>query len=236
MLWLRARHYEAHLLAALQDAEAPGGASAARFRDHFRRINRILRDPDRVFPDPRERLLFEELDRLTREFIETSLVATGVEWFRQRVAAGPEARRVQELGLRRHAQRGGRGPRRQLALPAPQLARHPAPAQRRSTQEGPAAAGAARLGPAARVPRRTRSGCSGRAGRRRASRKPTRGSGPSGSAGLWPTSAEAGRSTTTGRAGGEAGPAATVSSDRDGSDGGRPRDRRAGRAPRGPRA
>jgi hypothetical protein len=90
-LCLRARHYEAHLLAALLDAEAPGNGSAARFRDHFRRINRILRDSDRVFPDPRERLLFEELDQLTREFIETSLVATGVEWFRQRVAAGPEA-------------------------------------------------------------------------------------------------------------------------------------------------
>jgi hypothetical protein len=91
-LCLRARHYEGHLLAALQDAETPGnGGAAARFRDHFRRINRILRDPDRVFPDPRERLLFEELDQLTREFIETSLAATGVEWFRQRVAAGPEA-------------------------------------------------------------------------------------------------------------------------------------------------
>jgi hypothetical protein len=91
-LYVRARHYEAHLLAALQDAETAGNrAGAARFRDHFRRINRILRDPDRVFPDPRERLLFEELDQLTREFIETSLVAAGVEWFRQRVAAGPEA-------------------------------------------------------------------------------------------------------------------------------------------------
>jgi hypothetical protein len=90
-LCLRARHYEAHLLAALLDAEMPGNGAAARFRDHFRRVNRILRDPDRVFPDPRERLLFEELDQLTREFIETSLVATGVEWFRQRVAAGPEA-------------------------------------------------------------------------------------------------------------------------------------------------
>jgi tetratricopeptide (TPR) repeat protein len=91
-LCLRARHYEAHLLAALLDAEALGGnGGGARFRDHFRRINRILRDPDRIFPDPRERLLFEELDQLTREFIETSLVATGVEWFRQRVAAGPEA-------------------------------------------------------------------------------------------------------------------------------------------------
>jgi hypothetical protein len=90
-LCLRARHYEAYLLGALLDAETPGTGSTARFRDHFRRINRILRDPDRVFPDPRERLLFEELDQLTREFIEASLVATGVEWFRQRVAAGPEA-------------------------------------------------------------------------------------------------------------------------------------------------
>jgi hypothetical protein len=91
-LYPRARHYEAHLLAALQDAERTvNGASSGRARDHFRRVNRILRDPDRVFPDPRERLLFEELDHLTREFIETSLVAAGVEWFRQRVAAGPEA-------------------------------------------------------------------------------------------------------------------------------------------------
>src|SRR5262245_359102 len=90
-LCLRARHYEAHLLAALLDAGTGNGGAAGRFRDHFRRINRILRDPDRVFPDPRERLLFEELDHLTREFIETSLVVAGVEWFRQRVAAGPEA-------------------------------------------------------------------------------------------------------------------------------------------------
>jgi hypothetical protein len=95
-LYLKARHYEAHLLAALQDVEAlrdraaPGGQGA--FRDHFRRINRILRDPDRVFPDPKERLTFDELDQLTREFIETSLVAAGVEWYRQRVAYGSEGR------------------------------------------------------------------------------------------------------------------------------------------------
>ena len=93
-LLLRARHYEAHLLAALREAEArrednPGSPAA---RDHFRRINRILRDPDRVFPDPKERLTFDELDRLTRDFIESSLIVAGVEWFRQRVAYGSEGR------------------------------------------------------------------------------------------------------------------------------------------------
>ena len=95
-LFLRARYHEAHLLAALQDVEARqdgatrGGAGV--FRDHFRRINRILRDPDRVFPDPKERLTFDELDQLTRDFIESSLVAAGIEWFRQRVAYGTEGR------------------------------------------------------------------------------------------------------------------------------------------------
>jgi hypothetical protein len=90
-LLLKARYYEAHLLAALADAEAGGDDAPLRLRDHFRRINRILRDPDRVFPDPRERLAFDELDQLTREFIETSLVQAGVEWFRQRAAYGNEA-------------------------------------------------------------------------------------------------------------------------------------------------
>jgi hypothetical protein len=90
-LCLKARAFEAHLLAALQDAESPHEPGAAtRFREHFRRINRILRDPDRLFPDPRERLLFEELDQLTRDFIETSMVAAGIEWFRERVAYGYE--------------------------------------------------------------------------------------------------------------------------------------------------
>jgi hypothetical protein len=92
-LYLKARYHEAHLMAALQDVEGlrEGGAQAG-FRDHFRRINRILRDPDRVFPDPKERLTFDELDRLTRDFIESSLVSAGVEWFRQRVAYGGEGR------------------------------------------------------------------------------------------------------------------------------------------------
>jgi hypothetical protein len=95
-LFLKARYYEAHLLAALQDAEAVrddnGPGRPAGFRDHFRRINRILRDPDRVFPDPKERLAFDELDHLTRDFVEHSLIAAGVEWFRQRVSYGSEGR------------------------------------------------------------------------------------------------------------------------------------------------
>lgn len=90
-LLLKSRYYEAHLLAALADAEALGESRIpARLGDHFRRINRILRDPDRIFPDPRERLTFDEMDQLTRDFVETSLVAAGVEWFRQRVAYGHE--------------------------------------------------------------------------------------------------------------------------------------------------
>ena len=122
----------------------------------------------------------------------------------------PRGRCLQELGLRRHAQRGGRGPRRQLALPAPQLARHPAPAQRGSAKEGAAPARAPRLGPAARVPRGrapgapaelagdellgSRRAAVGRAARRRP----------------WPTSAEAGRADDGRAPGGEAEPAATV--------------------------
>jgi len=95
-LFLKARHYEAHLLAALQDAlalrERGAAGGGAGFRDHFRRTNRILRDPDRVFPDPKERLAFDELDQLTRDFVEHSLIAAGVEWFRQRVSYGSEGR------------------------------------------------------------------------------------------------------------------------------------------------
>jgi hypothetical protein len=93
-LLVRSRHHEAHLLAALHDTaeRRDRGASPTALRDHFRRINRILRDPDRVFPDPKERLSFDELDQLTRDFIETSLVHAGIEWFRQRVSYGSEGR------------------------------------------------------------------------------------------------------------------------------------------------
>ena len=93
-LFVRSRHHEAHLLAALHDTadRREPSASPTGLRDHFRRINRILRDPDRVFPDPKERLSFDELDQLTRDFIETSLVHAGVEWFRQRVSYGSEGR------------------------------------------------------------------------------------------------------------------------------------------------
>ncbi len=85
-LLLKSPYYEAHLLAALYDAESVGPEETpANFWHHFRRINRILQDPDRVFPDPKERLSGQELDQLTRDFIETSLVDAGVEWFRQRL-------------------------------------------------------------------------------------------------------------------------------------------------------
>jgi hypothetical protein len=91
LLLVRSRYPEAHLLAALFDVEgrSEGGSPPS---DHFRRMNRILRAPDRVFPDPRERLSFDELDQLTRDFVEASLVPAGVEWFRQRVAYGTESR------------------------------------------------------------------------------------------------------------------------------------------------
>jgi hypothetical protein len=93
-LLVRSRHHEAHLLAARHDIAERRERTAppAGLRDHFRRINRILRDPDRVFPDPKERLSFDELDQLTRDFIESSLVHAGIEWFRQRVSYGSEGR------------------------------------------------------------------------------------------------------------------------------------------------
>ena len=89
---------------------------------------------------------------------------------------------LQELGMRGRAQRGGRRPGGQLALPAPQLARHAASPQPGPAKEGAAAARAPRLGPASRLPRGRASACSARAGARRASRRPTRSSGRSGSA------------------------------------------------------
>lgn len=90
-LLLKSPFYEAHLLSMLDYLEAhQEEKNSPALQDHFRRLNRILRDPDHVFPDPMERLEINELDRLTRDFIETSLVPAGIEWFRQRVSYGSE--------------------------------------------------------------------------------------------------------------------------------------------------
>src|SRR5207248_6734696 len=85
----RSSHAEAYLLAALHEAEG-GAGGAGGFGDHFRRINRVLAEPDRVFPDPKERLALGDLDAITRDFLESSLLAAGVEWFRQRVSYDTE--------------------------------------------------------------------------------------------------------------------------------------------------
>jgi len=83
---LRSPHYEAHLLAALYESEGAGKASEISPQDHFLRISRILRNPSHQFPEPKEHLTLDDLDRLTREFIETALVDAGIEWFRQRIS------------------------------------------------------------------------------------------------------------------------------------------------------
>ncbi|MBI3779543.1 MAG: NYN domain-containing protein [candidate division NC10 bacterium] len=86
-LLLRSPHHEAHLLSALYDTRRYSQSEdPTRFQYHFRRINRILRDRDRTFFDPDERLKESELDELTEGFIDNSLIAAGVEWFRQRLA------------------------------------------------------------------------------------------------------------------------------------------------------
>jgi hypothetical protein len=89
-LFLRSSYYEAHLLAALYAAEALGDSADSAFQEHFLRISRILRNPNHLFPEPKENLNFDDLDRLTRGFIETALVDAGIEWFRQRISYGQE--------------------------------------------------------------------------------------------------------------------------------------------------
>ncbi|MBC8030147.1 MAG: hypothetical protein H7Z16_08540 [Pyrinomonadaceae bacterium] len=81
----RSYYFEAQLLAALYAAELLQGDDELS-GDHFRRVGRILRDPDHEFPDPKERLSFGELDQLTREFMENSMVPAGIEWFHQRLS------------------------------------------------------------------------------------------------------------------------------------------------------
>lgn len=86
-LLLKSPHHEAHLLRALYDTRQYAESDdPPHFQYHYRRIARILRDRDRTFFDPNERLDEIELDELTEAFIEKSLVAAGVEWFRQRLA------------------------------------------------------------------------------------------------------------------------------------------------------
>ncbi len=89
----KAVFYEAHLLAALLAAEEPEDTADARaFRPHLQRLNHILKDIDRTFPDPKdEGLAPTELHRLAKEFIDFSLEDAGAEWFRQRVAYGSQA-------------------------------------------------------------------------------------------------------------------------------------------------
>lgn len=90
-LLLKSPHYEAHLLAALYDARRFTPATGwEKFQRHFKRVGRFLQDPDHVFPDPAERLRENDFEKLTRGFIENSLVEAGVEWFRQRLSSAQE--------------------------------------------------------------------------------------------------------------------------------------------------
>ena len=84
-------YHEAHLLAAIEAAQrALDSRDSNGLRDHLRRLNRILSDPDYVFPDPKERLSPDKLDALTRRFVSYSLEEAGLEWFRQRMSYGYE--------------------------------------------------------------------------------------------------------------------------------------------------
>jgi len=90
-LLLKSPHHEAHLLSALNDIRRYSQTEDhPHYQYHFRRINRILRDKDRTFFNPDEELKEGDLDNLTKSFIDDSLVAAGVEWFRQRLANNRE--------------------------------------------------------------------------------------------------------------------------------------------------
>lgn len=91
-LLLRSRYHEAHLLAALRDHRGGRDLTDRRLLSHFRRLSRMIEDPDHTFPDPREELSFSDLDRLTRQCVESGLVEAGVEWFRQRLSYGTARR------------------------------------------------------------------------------------------------------------------------------------------------
>ncbi|HOX41485.1 MAG TPA: ATP-binding protein, partial [bacterium] len=87
---LKSSHHEAHLLAALYDIRNPSSNDQEILHNHFLRIGRVLRSVDHVFPDPAEKLVESELDRLTQEFVQNSLLDAGIEWFRQRLSVGRE--------------------------------------------------------------------------------------------------------------------------------------------------
>ena len=74
--------FEAQLLVAYYDLL--GKDESTDSASHFTRINRILADLDRVFPDPVEELDENQLDQLTRSFVDADMVDAGLEWFRQR--------------------------------------------------------------------------------------------------------------------------------------------------------
>jgi len=85
----RSLFFEAQLLATLYGIR-DGSQSEEDRTDDFRRVNRILRNPDQDFPLPHEKLSLNQLDQFTREFVGNSMILAGVEWFQQRLAIGGE--------------------------------------------------------------------------------------------------------------------------------------------------
>ena len=155
-LFLRARYHEAHLLAALQDVEAPAGGALA---GGAGRVPRPLPADQPDPPGPRPRLPRPQgapdlrragpaHARLHRELARRGghRVVPAAGRLRDR---GP---RLQELGVRGGPERGGRRSRGRLALSPAELAGHAAQEERRSAEEGPGPPVAAGLGAPLRLP------------------------------------------------------------------------------------
>lgn len=77
--------YEAHLLAALYASRDWTHKNETDVTHHFQRISYILQDPNWTFPTPSEQLSKDALAKLTRDFIDRSLIAAGIKWFSQRL-------------------------------------------------------------------------------------------------------------------------------------------------------